>query len=227
MKRGKKYRSVAEKREKGKVFSPQEAFAFLQEHKCARFDETVELHVRLGIDAKKGDQQVRGSVTLPHGTGKEVKVAVITSTAQEEAKKAGADLVAGEELLDDIKNGTFFTQGYSVLVATPEMMPKLASVAKILGPRGMMPSPKSDTVTTKVAEVITQLKKGKITFRNDNSGNIHLVLGKLSFSPEKLEENLRVAMDALEKARPEGLKGKYIHRVTVCSTMSPSLPVAV
>jgi len=227
MKRGKLYRSRSEKIEKGKAYPASEALQLVCENPSKKFDESVEVHVRLDIDPKKGDQQVRGAAVLPHGTGKKEKIAVMTSTAAQDAKEAGADLIIGEELVEMLRSGQFFSDGYTILVATPEMMPKLAPIAKILGPRGFMPSPKSDTVTTKVKEVVEMLKKGKITFKNDNTGNVHQVIGKVSFGTEKLTENYTAFMEALNKVRPAGVKGKYVVSVVVCSTMGPGVHITL
>jgi large subunit ribosomal protein L1 len=225
MKKGKNYRSVLEKVEKNKVYEVDEALSFVCKNKVAKFDESVEVHASLNIEAKKGDQQVRGAVVLPNGTGKEKKIAVITTTAAAEAKEAGADLIGAEDMILDIKSGKFFEGGYNVLVATPEMMPKLASVAKILGPKGLMPSPKSETVTTKIADTVNMLKKGKVNFKNDATGNIHQMIGKASFGPEKLKVNLESFLEALQKARPSGVKGKFIVNVSICSTMGPGMKI--
>lgn len=222
MKRAKNYRAVAEKIE-DRMYSFDEAIAFLTEHSKTKFDQSLEIHVRLNIDPKKGDQQVRASVTLPHGTGKERRVAVITTTMLSEAKKSGADLVGGEEMIADIKSGKFFDGKFDVLVATPEMMPKLAPVARILGPKGLMPNPKSETVTTKIAQVVESLKKGKVQFKNDSAGNVHQAVGKLSMGTEKLKENAAMFMDAVKKAKPAAAKGKYVVSISVCSTMSPGI----
>ena len=224
MKRSKTYRKVDQKIE-DKVYSLKEAIALLVANPLAKFDESLEVHVRLAIDPKKGDQQVRSSVTLPHGTGKERRIAVITTTATKEAKEANADLVGGEEIIEDIKSGKFFDEKYDVLVATPEMMPKLAPAARILGPRGMMPNPKSDTVTTKIAEVVTSLKKGKLQYKNDNTGNIHQAVGKRSMGEQKLQENVQAFIEAIQKAKPEGVKGKYMVNVSLCTTMSPGIAI--
>lgn len=223
MKHGKKYRAVAEKVEKNKIYTLDEALAIVKDGKIAKFDESVEVHVKLAIDAKKGDQQVRGTAVLPHGVGKTKKIAVVTSTKAKEAQDAGADVVGGEELIEKIKAGKI--EDFDVLVATPEMMPKLAQVAKILGPRGLMPSPKTETVTDKIKDAVDMLKKGKLSFKNDNSGNVHQVIGKMSFDAAKLKENLEVFMDALNKAKPAATKGKYVTSVTVCSTMGPGVRV--
>lgn len=222
MKHGKKYRATAEKIDKNKTYSIEEAVKMIKENKTAKFDESVELHVKTNIDAKKGDQAIRGTVVLPNGSGKTKKVAVITNSAQDEAKKAGADIIGGEELIDKISKKIDF----DVLVATPEMMPKLAKIAKILGPKGLMPNPKTETVTTKIKETIEALKKGKAAYKNDDSGNVHQVVGKVSFVEEKLVENIKVFIENLEKNKPSGLKGKLISNVTVCSTMGHGIKIA-
>jgi large subunit ribosomal protein L1 len=223
MKHGKKYRAVSEKIEKSKLYSVEEAMQLVKETKTAKFDESVEVHVKLSIDPRKGDQQVRGTVVLPHGTGKEKKIAVVTSTKAAEAKEAGADLIGAEDLIEKIKSGK--VDNFDVLVASPEMMPKLAVVAKILGPRGLMPSPKTETVTDKIKETVEMLKKGKASFKNDNGANAHQVIGKVSFDEAKLKENYEAFMDALIKARPAGVKGKYIVSTSICSTMGPGLKI--
>lgn len=221
MKRGKKYKSVIKKMDISKAYSIDEAVKLVKEAKVAKFDESVEFHVKLIMDIKK--EQVRGSVTLPHGTGKDVKVAVVTSTKEKEAKDAGADIIGGEDFIEKIKNGK--AEEFNVLVATPEMMSKLAKVAKILGPRGLMPSPKTDTVTPKIKEAVESLKKGKASFKNDGSGNIHQVIGKISFEANKLKENLEVFKEAVGKAKPVEHKGKYVKSMSICSTMGPSIRI--
>jgi large subunit ribosomal protein L1 len=229
MKHGKKYRAVAEKIDRNKVYTLEEAVKLAKENKIAKFDESVEVHVRTNVDPKKGDQQVRSTVDLPHGTGKTKRIAVITSTSQKDAKEAGADIVAGEEFIEDIKSGKAFAKGkgFDILVATPEMMPKLGPVAKILGPKGLMPNPKTDTVTTKIKETVAALKKGKAAFKNDNSGNIHQAVGKLSFDDDKLIENIKKFIEAVEKAKPAGFKGKLIGNITICSTMGVGLRIQI
>lgn len=221
MQRGKKYRAAAEKLDKNKIYPITEAVKLLKENKTAKFDESVEIHIKTNIDPKKGEQQVRGTVILPHGTGKSKKIAVITSVAEKEAKEAGADIVGGEEMIDKISKKINF----DILVATPEMMPKLAKIAKILGPKGLMPNPKTETVTTKIKETVEALKKGKAAFKNDDTGNIHQVVGKVSFSAEKLAENINVFIASIEKTKPAGLKGKFIAGITVCSTMGQGIKI--
>ena len=225
MKHGKKYKAIAEKVEKNKLYKAEEAFNLVKEGKVAKFDESIEVHVRLGIDPKKGEQQVRAAVVLPHGIGKTKKIGVVTSTKTKEAQEAGADIVGAEDLIEKIKNNK--VNNIDIFVASPEMMPKLAQVAKILGPRGLMPSPKTETVTDKIKETVEMLKKGKISFKNDSAAVIHQVIGKKSFDAKKLEENYSAFMEAVSKAKPTGIKGKYIVSVSVCSTMGPGVKVAL
>lgn len=211
--------------DKNKLYSIEDAIKLIKENKMAKFDESVEIHAKLNIDTKKGEEQVRGTVVLPHGTGKSKKVGVITSTKAKEAKEAGADLVGGEDIIEKIKNNKL--GDIDVLVATPEMMSKIAPVAKILGPRGLMPSPKTETVTDKIKETVEMLKKGKVNFKNDDSGNIHQVIGKVSFAEKNLKENFDVLLEALRKVKPASLKGKFISSVTICSTMGPGIKIEV
>jgi large subunit ribosomal protein L1 len=222
MKHGKKYRASAEKVDSNKTYSIEEAVRFIKENKSAKFDESLEIHIKTAIDPKKNDQSVRGTVILPHGTGKTKRIAVITSTSAAEAEAAGADIVGGEELIEKISKKINF----DILVATPEMMPKLAKVAKILGPKGLMPNPKTETVTTKIKETVEALKKGKAAFKNDDTGNIHQVIGKVSFDEAKLIENIKVFLDNISKAKPVGLKGRLIGSVTLCSTMGPGVKIS-
>ena len=225
MQRGKKYRAVVEKMDLKKVYAIDEALKLVHDGKIAKFDESVEVHVKLNIDPKKGDEQVRGTVVLPHGTGKTLKIAVVTSSKVKDAQEAGADLVGGEELIEKIKIGK--AEPFDVLLATPEMMPKLAAVAKILGPRGLMPSPKTETVTDKIKEAVEMLKKGKASFKNDNTGNVHQVFGKLSFDEKRLQENYEAIVEAITKARPAGVKGRYVVSISICSTMGPGLKISL
>jgi len=221
MNKGKHYRGIAEKIDKNKEYTLDEACALLQEGNTRKFEESVEMHVRLAIDPKKGEQQVRDSLVLPHSVGKTVKIGVITEKNAKDAE--GADVIGGEDLIKEIIGGKL--PDVDVLIATPDMMPKLAKAAKVLGPRGLMPSPKTDTVTTDVAAAMEELKKGKSTFKNDNGGNIHFVVGKLSLEQDKLVENARTFLDAVKKAKTEAHKGQFIVNVKMCSTMSPSLRV--
>lgn len=223
MRHGKKYLAAAEKVDKNKIYSLEEAVKMIKENKTAKFDESVEVHVKTNIDPKKGDQQVRGTVSLPHGTGKSKKIAVITSTQQAEAKAAGADVIGGEEMIDGFAKKINF----DILVATPEMMPKLAKVAKVLGPKGLMPNPKTETVTTKIKDTVEALKKGKAAYKNDDTGNIHQLVGKVSFDDQKLIENIKTFVENLEKTKPAAVKGRLISNITVCSTMGAGMKVKI
>lgn len=208
--------------DKSKKYSVEEALKFARELSKRKFDESVELHANLGIDPKKGEEQVRGVVALPYGTGKTVKIAVFTSPAGEkEAKDAGADIVGGEELINEIKTSQKIN--FDVAVATPDMMPKIAPLAKILGPKGLMPSPKNETVTTKVKATIEGLKKGKIVFKNDDTANIHVAVGKLSFSDANLIANINEFISVLKKSKPSTSKGAYIKGLTLATTMGPGI----
>jgi len=222
MKRSKKYKDISGKLEKGKAYSIEEALKFMQENKAAKFDESVEVHIRLNVNPKKGEEQAKGAVVLPHGTGKAKKIAVITSTKAKEAKESGADLIAGEDLIEKIKSGKI---EFDILVATPEMMPKLAPAAKILGPKGLMPSPKTETVTEKIKETVGMLKKGKVSFKNDNTGNIHQIIGKISFGSDKLKENFTTFIKAVQKSKSDAVKGKFIASISVCSTMGAGIKI--
>ncbi len=212
--------------DKSKIYEIDEVLDLVKKNSKAKFDESVEVHIRLGIDPKKSDQQIRTSVALPHGTGKKKRVAAfITPEKIEDAKKAGADLIGGEDLINEIKEKG--QCNFDAAVAMPDMMRQLASIAKILGPRGLMPSPKSGTVTMEIGKVIKELKKGKVDFRNDESGNIHLSIGKVSFDLEKLKENFNAFMEVLKDARPKGIKGEFIKNVSVSSTMGKGIRVKV
>jgi large subunit ribosomal protein L1 len=210
--------------ENNQIYPITEALAEVKKNSKAKFDESVEVHVRLAIDPKKSEQQVRGVAELPNGTGKKVKIAVFTTTEKKAAEDAGADTVGGEELIDKIKSSGKIDA--DIAIATPEMMPKLATIAKILGPKGLMPNPKNKTVTSKVKEIIESLKKGRADFKNDNSGNVHQIIGKVSFEAEKLEENFKSFIEALRKSRPEAAKGKFIKSISVCSTMGKAYRVS-
>ncbi len=203
-----------------------EAVELVKKTSTVKFDASVEIHAKLGIDPKKSDQQVRSSVVLPHGSGRTVKVAVITSDPESatQAKEAGADLVGEKELIEDIKKGKI---DFSNLVATPEAMKLLAPVAKILGPRGLMPNPKDGTVTKNVKEAVTNLKKGQIAYKNDDSANVHAIIGKTSFETDKLIENYKAFMDTLKKAKPTSSKGTFLKSLSLSSSMGPSVKVVI
>lgn len=222
MKHGKKYSAVAEKIEK-KAYGVAEAVELLKGGKIAKFDETVEIHAKLGINPKRSDENVRGTVELPAGTGKTKRVAVITTTKTDEARAAGATLVGDLDLIEKIKAGEM---NFDVLIATPEMMPKLAPVAKVLGPRGMMPSPKAETVTVKIKEAVEALGKGtKLTFKNDNTSNVHAGIAKLSMTAAQIESNVNAFLEVLRKSKPEAAKGQFVKSVYLTTTMGPSIQV--
>lgn len=212
--------------DKTKSYSIAEALDLVKKYAATKFDGSVEVHFRLGIDVKKGDQQIRSAVSLPHGTGKTVKVAAfVTGETEKAAKEAGADVVGGEDLIEEIKKTE--KTDFEVAIATPDMMRLLAPIAKILGTRGLMPSPKNDTVTTDPAKAIAEIKKGKISFKNDDTGNIHMGIGKVSFDNAKLAENFAAVVDLVKKIKPAKAKGVYIKNVSVCSTMGPGVKVSL
>jgi len=203
-----------------------EALELVKTSNKAKFDATIEAHFRLGIDPKKGEQQVRGAVSLPYGTGKTVKVAAFVSPQNEAAvKAAGADYVGGDELIAEIKKTE--KTDFAVAVAEPEMMKSLAQIAKILGTRGLMPSPKNDTVTQNPAKAVQELKKGKVSFKNDDTGNIHTIVGKVSFDSAKLLENFSTLLETIRRAKPSSSKGIFIKNVSLSSTMGPGIKVSV
>lgn len=224
MKKGKKYQKAAKLIEKGKLYEAKEALELLEKMPKANFDETVELHVKLGVDSKHAEQQVRGTVVLPNGTGKTLKVLVFAKGDKaKEAEEAGADFVGAEELIPKIEKENWFD--YDVIVATPNMMGVVGRLGKILGPKGLMPNPKSGTVTMDVAKAIQEIKSGKVEYRLDKTNIIHLGFGKVSFGVEKLEENYKTVIDAIIKAKPAAAKGQYIRSVAVAKTMGPSIYV--
>ncbi len=226
MKRGKKYKKVLELIDKNKEYSLEEALELIPQTSTTKFDATVEVHIKLGIDPKKSDQQIRTTLTLPHGTGKKRRIAVFAEgKATDDAKAAGAVLVGGEELIEEIKR-TGKTD-FDIALATPEMMKHLAKIARILGPRGLMPNPKADTVTPNIKKAMEDLSKGKQELKNDRSGNIHLAIGKVSFERGKLKENFEAVLEAVKRAKPEEAKGTYIKSVTLTTTMGPGIKVKV
>ncbi len=206
-----------------RVYPIREAIALLKELTGARFDESVEAHIKLGIDSKKSDQTVRGLATLPHGTGKTLRIAAFTESQQKEAKIAGAFIVGGKELVDEIAQSQKIN--FDIAVATTDFMKELTKIAKILGVKGIMPSPKNGTVVTDAAAAIKKLQGGQITFRNDDSGNIHQIVGKISWEAKKLEENILIFLGEARKLRPKGVKGSFIQTITVCSTMGPGIKI--
>jgi large subunit ribosomal protein L1 len=212
--------------EKNKTYPIGQALELAKKMSKAKFDASIEVHFNLGIDPKKGDQQIRTAVTLPHGTGKDIKVAAfVESDKKKEAEDAGADIAGGEELIEEIKKSE--VTDFDVAVAQTSMMKKLTEIAKTLGTRGLMPSPKNDTVTDDPARAVQELKKGKISFKNDNTGNIHAIIGKRSFETEKLEENFNTLLETVRKAKPAGAKGTYIKNITISSTMGPGIKIAL
>lgn len=209
-----------------KVYTVAEAIELVKSTSKVKFDASVEAHLHLGVDPAKGDQQVRGTVTLPHGTGKTKRVAAFVSAAKEdEAKAAGADLVGGEELIADIARTSKID--FDVAIATPDMMAKLAKVAKILGPKGLMPNPKTETVGQNVKQMVTDMKGGKVSWKNDDTANVHQIVGKISFDSAKLVENLNAFLDAVRRAKPASAKGIYVLSATLTSTMGPGVAFQV
>ena len=222
MKQGKHYVDSKKLVDRTKLYDSNEALALCCQTAKAKFDETVELHVRLGVDSRHADQQVRGAVVLPNGTGKNVRVvAIAKGDAAKAAEEAGAMMVGDADLVAKIQNEGFID--FDVLVTTPDMMGLVGRLGKILGPRGLMPNPKAGTVTPDIGRAVTEAKAGKIEYRLDKANIIHVPIGKASFGPEKLEENLKVVMDAIVKAKPAAAKGQYIRSATVASTMGPGI----
>ena len=207
---------------KNKIYTNlDEAVQILKETATAKFVESVELHANLNIDPKYADQQLRTTVTLPHGVGKQVRIAVLTNDENyDEAKNAGADIVGNDELIEDITQGTI---NFDLLIATPNMMPKLAKLGRVLGPKGLMPSPKSGTVSSTLTTTLTDFKKGKFEYKADKTGIVHVTIGKVDFTTTQLVENLQALNDSLEKNRPSGVKGKYFKTISICSTMGPAV----
>ena len=223
MKHGKRYDNVVKSYDRLKVYSPAEAIDTVLATAKAKFDETIELHIRLGVDGRNADQQVRGVVVLPHGTGKSVKVLVIAKGDKaDEAAKAGADYVGAEEIIAKIQGGWL---DFDVAITTPDMMGLVGRIARILGPKGLMPNPKSGTVTMDVKKAISDVKAGKVEYRLDKTNNIHVILGKASFGKEKLLDNYNTVIEALTKAKPAAAKGQYFKGISLASTMGPGVKV--
>ena len=226
MKRGKRYTEAAKLVEKGKAYEVAEAMKTVVETASAKFDESVEVHVKLGVDSRHADQQVRGVIVLPHGTGKTMKVLVIAKGVKaDEAAAAGADYVGGEDMINKIKNENWFD--FDVCVTTPDMMGLVGRIGKLLGPKGLMPNPKSGTVTMDVTKAVNEIKAGKVEYRLDKTNIIHVSIGKKSFGAEKLTDNFNALYEAILKAKPSAAKGQYVRSVTVASTMGPGVKVAV
>ena len=225
MKKGKKYQDSVKLIEKGKLYDSAEALDLVCKTSKAKFDETVEIHVKLGVDSRHADQQVRGAVVLPNGTGKNIKVLVFAKEGKaDEAKAAGADYVGAEDLVHKIQSENWFD--FDVVVATPDMMGVVGRIGKTLGPKGLMPSPKAGTVTPDVTRAVSEIKSGKIEYRLDKTNIIHCPLGKASFGKDKLAENFNALMDAIVKAKPAAAKGQYLRSVTVASTMGPGIRIS-
>ena len=223
-KKGKKYQEAAKLIEKGKAYSIEEAIELVKKTNTAKFDASIEVAFRLGVNPKHADQQLRGALVLPNGTGKTKKVLVVTEGAKaEEAKAAGADFVGGKEILEEIKKGWL---DFEVVFATPNMMGELGKLGRILGPKGLMPNPKTGTVTMDVEKAVKEVKAGKVTYRTDKVGNVHVMFGKTSFETEKLVENYNTIYETLLKVKPSTAKGTYMKNVSVSSTMGPSVKVA-
>ena len=224
MKHGKKYIEAAKNIERGNLYGKEEAIALVKKTAVAKFDDTIEAHIRTGCDGRHADQQIRGAVVLPHGTGKKVRILVFAKDAKaEEAKAAGADYVGGMELIEKIQKENWFD--FDVVVATPDMMGVVGRIGRVLGPKGLMPNPKAGTVTMDVTKAVNDIKAGKIEYRLDKTNIVHVPIGKASFSEEQLADNFQTLIDALNKARPAAVKGQYLKSVTLTSTMGPGVKI--
>ena len=226
MKKGKKYLEALSKIEKSKAYSKEEAIKLVKETSTTNFDGSVEVAINLNLDTKKADQQLRGAIVLPNGTGKTKKVLVIAKGAQAQAAKdAGADYVGDMDMLEKIEKENWFD--FDVMVATPDMMPQLGRLGKVLGPKGLMPNPKTGTVTMDTKKAVEEVKKGRVEYRTDSYGNVHALIGKVSFDDKKLIENLDALMNVIMKSKPAAVKGKYVLNVSVASTMGPGVKIAL
>ena len=224
MKRGKKYVEAAKAIDRATLYDAADAVALVKKTAVAKFDETIEAHIRTGCDGRHADQQIRGAVVLPHGTGKKVRILVFAKDAKaEEAKAAGADFVGGDELIPKIQNENWFE--FDVVVATPDMMGVVGRLGRVLGPKGLMPNPKAGTVTMDVTKAIQDIKAGKIEYRLDKTNIIHVPVGKASFTEEQLADNFQTLIDAINKAKPAAVKGQYLKTVTLTSTMGPGVKI--
>ena len=222
MKHGKKYIEAAKNIERGNLYGKEEAIALVKKTAVAKFDETIEAHIRTGCDGRHADQQIRGAVVLPHGTGKKVRILVFAKDAKaEEAKAAGADYVGGMELIEKIQKENWFD--FDVVVATPDMMGVVGRIGRVLGPKGLMPNPKAGTVTMDVTKAIQDIKAGKIEYRLDKTNIIHVPVGKASFTEEQLADNFQTLIDAINKVKPAAVKGQYLKSVTIAPTMGPGV----
>jgi large subunit ribosomal protein L1 len=225
MPQGKKYKAAIALYDRDAQFTPTEAVELVKKTASAKFDETVDVAVRLGVDPRKADQSVRGTVALPAGTGKTMRIAVFaTGEAANEARAAGADLVGADELAADIEKGNM---DFDLMIATPDMMPLVGRLGRVLGPRGLMPNPKTGTVTQDVGRAVEEFKGGKVEYRTDRYGNVHVRIGKASFSPADLEANLRAVLDELQRAKPASSKGKYMRKIAISTTMGPGVKIDV
>lgn len=223
MSRSKRYAEAVGKVDREKLYSPKEAISLVKDCASAKFDETVEVHFQLGVDPRHADQQLRGTTVLPHGTGKSVKIAVITKGENASAaKEAGADVVGDDDIIEKIEGGWL---DFDLLIASPDMMGKLGKLGRTLGSKGLMPNPKSGTVTPNVAKAVAEFKSGKLEYRNDKYGNLHLGIGKVSFDAQKLKENFESIYDTIVKIKPSKAKGIYMKSVTLCSAMGPGIPL--
>ncbi len=224
-KRGKKYQDALAKIEPERLYGPKAGFSLLKEIDSAGYDATVECAFRLGIDPRKADQMVRGAVSLPHGTGKEIRVAVVAAGDKAtEAREAGADHVGDDDLIEQLSEGSILTEIDSV-IATPDMMGRLGRLGKVLGPRGLMPNPKSGTVTMDVGKAVSEIKSGRVEYRADRNGNVHAVIGKASFSAEQLVENYAALLEEIIRQRPSAAKGRYLQTAAISTSLSPSVPL--
>ena len=220
---GKKYADALKRYDRDQLFSPTEALNMVKSMAPAKFDETIEIAIRLGVDPRKAEQAVRGTVALPSGTGKNLRVAVFaTGEAAEEARKAGADIVGADDLAAEVEKGVF---NVDLAIATPDMMPLVGRIGRLLGPRGLMPNPQTGTVTQDVGKAVGEFKGGKVEYRTARYGNVHVQLGKVSFSPEALEANFRAVLEEIQRAKPASAKGRYLKKMTVSSTMGPGVKI--
>jgi large subunit ribosomal protein L1 len=223
MAQGKKYIDALKRFDRDQLFTPTEALGLVKSLAAAKFDESVEIAVRLGVDPRKADQMVRGTVALPSGTGKDVRVAVFAQgPAAQAARDAGADLVGAEDLAAEVEKGNM---AFDIAIATPDLMPMVGKLGRVLGPRGLMPNPKTGTVTMDVAKAVAEFKGGKVEYRTDRYGNVHVPVGKASFAPEALLANVTAVLDELQRAKPSASKGKYMRKITISSTMGPGVKI--